>query len=46
MNIKFNFNSFKTVSKKESTRKGNGSVKRICAFCGKEFITLSLERCW
>lgn len=27
MNIKFNFNSFKTVSKKESTRKGNGSVK-------------------
>lgn len=39
MNIKFNFNSFKTVSKKESTRKGNGSVKRICAFCGKEFIT-------
>lgn len=39
MNIKFNFNSFKTVSKKESTRKGNGSVKRVCAFCGKEFIT-------
>lgn len=39
MNIKFNFNSFKTVSKKESTRKGNGSVKRICEFCGKEFIT-------
>lgn len=39
MNIKFNFNSFKTASKKESTRKGNGSVKRVCAFCGKEFIT-------
>lgn len=39
MSIKFNFNSFKTVDKKESTRKGNGSVKRICAFCGKEFIT-------
>lgn len=39
MSIKFNFNSFKTVSKKESTRKGNGSVKRVCAFCGKEFIT-------
>lgn len=39
MNIKFNFNSFKTVDKKESTRKGNGSVKRVCAFCGKEFIT-------
>nr|UVX93628.1 MAG: NinG protein [Bacteriophage sp.] len=39
MSIKFNFNSFKTVGKKESTRKGNGSVKRICAFCGKEFIT-------
>lgn len=33
------FNSFKTVDKKESTRKGNGSVKRVCAFCGKEFIT-------
>ena len=39
MSIKFNFNSFKTVDKKESTRKGNGSVKRVCAFCGKEFIT-------
>lgn len=39
MSIKFNFNSFKTVGKKESTRKGNGSVKRVCAFCGKEFIT-------
>lgn len=39
MSIKFNFNSFKTIGKKESTRKGNGSVKRICAFCGKEFIT-------
>lgn len=39
MDIKFNFNSFKTVGKKESTRKGNGSVKRVCAFCGKEFIT-------
>lgn len=39
MSIKFNFNSFKTVGKKESTRKGNSSVKRICAFCGKEFIT-------
>lgn len=25
MSIKFNFNSFKTVDKKESTRKGNGS---------------------
>lgn len=32
MSIKFNFNSFKTVDKKESTRKGNGSVKRVCAF--------------
>lgn len=39
MSIKFNFNSFKTGDKKESTRKGNGSVKRVCAFCGKEFIT-------
>lgn len=39
MSIKFNFNSFKTVDKKEFTRKGNGSVKRVCAFCGKEFIT-------
>lgn len=39
MSIKFNFNSFKTIGKKESTRKGNGSVKRVCAFCGKEFIT-------
>lgn len=39
MSIKFNFNSFKTVGKKESTRKGNGSIKRVCAFCGKEFIT-------
>ena len=39
MSIKFNFNSFETVGKKESTRKGNGSVKRVCAFCGKEFIT-------
>lgn len=39
MSIKFNFDSFKTVGKKESTRKGNGSVKRVCAFCGKEFIT-------
>lgn len=39
MSINFNFNSFKTVDKKESTRKGNGSVKRVCAFCGKEFIT-------
>lgn len=39
MSIKFNFSSFKTVDKKESTRKGNGSVKRVCAFCGKEFIT-------
>lgn len=39
MSIKFNFNSFKTVGKKESTRKGNSSVKRVCAFCGKEFIT-------
>lgn len=39
MSIKFNFNSFKTVDKKESTRKGNSSVKRVCAFCGKEFIT-------
>lgn len=39
MSIKLNFNSFKTVGKKESTRKGNGSVKRVCAFCGKEFIT-------
>lgn len=39
MSIKFNFSSFKTVGKKESTRKGNGSIKRVCAFCGKEFIT-------
>lgn len=39
MSIKFNFNSFKTADKKESTRKGNDSVKRVCAFCGKEFIT-------
>lgn len=38
MSIKFNFNSFKTVGKKESTKKGNGSVKRICAFCGKTII--------
>lgn len=40
MNIKFNFNSFKTVSKKESTRKGNGSVKGFVHFVEKNLLLI------
>lgn len=41
MNVNFDFSKFKVANKKESPRKGEGLVKRICEHCGKEFETYS-----